>query len=359
VDQHGWDRNLPGKGHVAVDEGELHGFLATLVADLGACARAANVVVGDQLGLYKALADAGPVSPVELAARTGTAVRYLSQWLAGQASGGYVTHDPASGRYRLTDEQAFALADEHSPAYLPGAFRLATAGVQDGSGITQAFRSAGRAGLIRRDPDMFDACEPFFRPAYAANLVDRWIPGLDGVHAKLRQGARVADVGCGRGAGTILLAKAYPSSTFAGFDDHRASVEAARRAAADAGVGERVSFQVTGAGRHPGRGYDLVCSFDCLYDADDPVGVAAHLLASLAGDGTWLLVEPFADDRIHGDLNPAGRAYLLVSALLCGSDGSAPDAGAGEARLRRVVAAAGGSRFRRAAGAGMVFLAQP
>jgi len=249
-----------------------------------------------------------------------------------------LTHDPASGRYRLTDEQALALADQHSPASLPGAFRL----------------------------DAFDTYERSFRPACAAILVDRWIPALDGVHAKLRRGARVADVGCGRGAATILLAKAYPNSTFTGFDDHHASVEAAREAAADAGVGERVSFQVADAGRHPGRGYDLVCSFDCLYDTDDPVGIAAHLLASLAGDGTWLLVEPFADDHLGDILTPAGRAWRLVSALLCGPNGSgrvgaALDGRTGEARLRQVVTAAGCSRFRRAANArsSIAFEARP
>lgn len=345
---------------MAIDEGKLQAFLARLVADLGACAQAADVVIGDQLGLYQALAAAGPVTPAELAARTGTEQPYLGQWLAGQATGGYLTHDPASGRYRLGDEQAFALADEHSPAFLPGAFRLATASVQDGPRVTEAFRAGGGTRRTRRDPDVFDACERFFRPACAANLVDRWIPALDGVHAKLRRGARVADVGCGGGASTILLAAAYPNSTFVGFDDHRPSVEATRAAAADAGVGGRVSFQVADAGRYPGRDYDLVCSFDCLYDADDPVGVAAHLLASLASDGTWLLVEPFADDRIHDDLNPAGRAYLLVSALLCGRNGTALDGGAGEARLRQVVAAAGGSRFRRAdVHPGMVFEARP
>src|SRR2546421_5931083 len=224
---------------MTIDEGRLHQFLGRFVGDLGAPVHAANVVIGDKLGLYKALAAAGPSTPTQLAERTGTHRRYVAEWLAGQAAGGYVTYDPDGGRYHLDDEQAFALADENSPAFVPGAFQLACASVRDEPAITAAFRSGAGVGWHEHNPDVFAGCERFFRPGYAANLVSAWIPALDGVEAKLAASARVADVGCGHGASTVLMAQAWPASTFVGFDYHPASIEEARKRAADAGVAGR------------------------------------------------------------------------------------------------------------------------
>ena len=340
---------------MTIDEGRLHEFLGRFVGDLGATVHAANVVIGDKLGLYKALAAAGPSTPAQLAERTGTHSRYVAEWLAGQAAGGYVTYDPDGGRYHLDDEQAFALADEQSPAFVPGAFQLACASVRDEPAITEAFRSGAGVGWHEHNPDVFDGCERFFRPGYAANLVSAWIPALNGVEAKLGAGARVADVGCGHGASTVLMAQAWPASTFIGFDYHPGSIEQARKRAADAGVADRCRFEVASAKDFPGAGYDLVCTFDSLHDMGDPVGGAGHVLGSLAADGTWLIVEPAAGDRVEDNLNPVGRAYYGFSTLLCVPNslsqevGTALGAQAGEARLRHVVTSAGYSRFRRAA----------
>jgi SAM-dependent methyltransferase len=340
---------------MTIDEGRLHQFLGRFVGDLGATVHAANVVIGDKLGLYKALAAAGPSTPTQLAERTGTHRRYVAEWLAGQAAGGYVTYDPDGGRYHLDDEQAFALADENSPAFVPGAFQLACASVRDEPAITAAFRSGAGVGWHEHNPDVFAGCERFFRPGYAANLVSAWIPALDGVEAKLAASARVADVGCGHGASTVLMAQAWPASTFVGFDYHPASIEEARKRAADAGVADRCRFEVASAAEFPGAGYDLVCTFDSLHDMGDPVGGAQHVLNSLAEDGTWLIVEPAAGDRVEDNLNPVGRAYYGFSTLLCVPNslsqevGTALGAQAGESRLRQVATTAGYSRFRRAA----------
>jgi len=352
---------------MAVEEAKLNEFLGRFVTDLGATVHAANVVIGDRLGLYKALADGGPSTPAELAAHTGTTQRYVAEWLAGQAAGGYVTYDPASGRYRLSDEQAFALADEQSPAFVTGAFQLAAASVRDAPRIVEAFRTGDGVGWHEHNADVFEGCERFFRPGYAANLVSAWIPALDGVEAKLEAGAHVADVGCGHGASTVLLAKAYPASTFVGFDYHRASIEAARKAASQVGLADRVRFEVASAKSYPGSAYDLVCMFDCLHDMGDPVGAAAHVRQTLAPDGTWLLVEPAAGDSVQDNLNPVGRAYYGFSTLLCLPNslsqevGAALGAQAGEGRLHEVATAAGFSRFRRAAETpfNLVFEARP
>ncbi|HJU03238.1 MAG TPA: class I SAM-dependent methyltransferase [Actinomycetes bacterium] len=352
---------------MAVDEARLHEFLGRFVGDLGATVHAANVVLGDKLGLYRALAAAGPSTPAELAEDTGTHARYVAEWLAGQAAGGYVTYDPDAGRYHLTEEQAFALADEQSPAFLPGAFELACATVRDEPRITEAFRSGQGVGWHEHNPDVFTGCERFFRPGYAANLVGSWIPALDGVEARLQAGARVADVGCGHGASTALMAKAYPRSSFTGFDYHGASIEEARKRAAEAGVADRAGFEVAPAAAYPGQGYDLVTTFDALHDMGDPVGAAAHVLASLAPDGTWMIVEPAAGDRVEDNLNPVGRAYYGFSTLLCVPNSLSQDVGAalgaqaGEAGIRRVVTGAGFSRFRRAAETpfNLVFEARP
>jgi Methyltransferase domain len=279
---------------VAVDESKLNEFLGQFVQDLGATVQAGMVVLGHRLGLYRAMAGAGPLTPAELAERTGTAERYVTEWLAAQAAAGYVAYDPAGGRFNLPDEQAFALADPAGQAYLPGAFQLALASLKAEPRIAEAFRTGAGVGWHTQDPEVFDGCEMFFAPGYRANLVQSWIPALDGVEAKLRAGAWVADVGCGHGASTIIMAREYPNSTFTGFDYHERSIDRARKAASDAGVSDRVRFEVAPADGFGGDGYDLVASFDCFHDMGDPAGAAAHIGRALADDGTWLLVEPAA-----------------------------------------------------------------
>jgi SAM-dependent methyltransferase len=351
---------------MAIDEAKLNDFLHRFVGDLGATVHAANVAIGDELGLYKALA-AGPSTPAELAERTGTHPRYVAEWLAGQAAGGYVTYDPDSDRYLLSEEQAFTLTDEQSPAFLPGAFQLAAATVRDAPRMVQAFRTGEGVGWHEHNPDVFEGCERFFRPGYIGNLVDAWIPALDGVQARLEAGARVADIGCGHGASTVLMAQAWPSSTFTGFDYHPASIEEARKRAAEAGVSDRVGFEVAPAGAYPGNGYDLVTTFDALHDMGDPVGASRHVLASLAPEGTWMIVEPAAGDRLEDNLNPVGRAYYGFSTLLCVPNSLSQEVGlalgaqAGEPGIRKVVTEAGFTRFRRAAETpfNLVFEARP
>jgi SAM-dependent methyltransferase len=340
---------------LAVDEDKLNAFLGQFVQDLGATVQAGMVVLGHRLGLYRAMAGAGPLSPAELAERTGTAERYVQEWLAAQASAGYLAYDPASGRFSLPEEQAFALADPGGPVYLPGAFQLALASLKAEPRLAEAFRTGAGVGWHEQDPEVFDGCEMFFAPGYRANLVQSWIPALDGVEAKLRAGARVADVGCGHGASTIIMAKAYPKSSFVGFDYHQRSIDWARKAAADAGVSDRARFEVAPADAFGGDGYDLVASFDCFHDMGDPAGAATHIRRALADDGTWLLVEPAAGDRVEDNLNPVGRLYYGFSVLLCVPNALSqqPTAvlgnQAGEARTRELVAAGGFGRFRRAA----------
>jgi SAM-dependent methyltransferase len=302
---------------MAIDQPKLDEFLGRLVADLGAVFAAPAVVAGDRLGLYKALAAAGPSTPAELAERSGTHPRDVAEWLAGQAAGGYVTYDPAADRYLLTEEQGFALADETSPAFVPGAFQVATSAAKDEPRVTEAIRSGEGLGWHQHHADLWQGTERFLRPGYAANLVESWIPALDGVEGKLRAGARVADVGCGHGASTILLAQAYPGSSFVGFDDHDRSIEWARKAAADAGVSDRVSFEVAPADAYPGQGYDLVAVFDALHDMGDPLAAAAHVRRSLAPGGTFLLVEPAAGERVTDNLNPVGRIFYSASLFIC------------------------------------------
>jgi SAM-dependent methyltransferase len=351
---------------MAIDEAKLNDFLHRFVGDLGATVHAANVAIGDELGLYKALA-AGPSTPAELAERTDTHPRYVAEWLAGQAAGGYVTYDPDSDRYLLSEEQAFTLTDEQSPAFLPGAFQLAAATVRDAPRMVQAFRSGEGVGWHEHNPDVFEGCERFFRPGYIGNLVGAWIPALDGVQARLEAGARVADIGCGHGASTVLMAQAWPSSAFTGFDYHPASVEVARKRAAEAGVTDRVGFEAAPADAYPGKGYDLVTTFDALHDMGDPVGAARHVLSSLAPEGTWMIVEPAAGDRVEDNLNPVGRAYYGFSTLLCVPNSLSQEVGlalgaqAGEPGIRKVVTEAGFTRFRRAAETpfNLVFEARP
>ncbi len=337
-----------------VDQAKLNEFLGKAVGDMGAALNAALVVIGEKRGLYKAMAGAGPITPAELAKKSGNAERYVREWLAAQAAGGYVTYDPATGRYTLPEEQAFALAVEDSPAYLPGAFQLITSALKDEPKIAEAFRTGAGVGWHEHDPDLFEGTERFFRPNYAANVVSSWIPSLDGVEEKLKTGARVADIGCGHGASTVLMAGAYPKSSFTGFDYHEPSIRWARNAAAKAGVAPRASFEVAAAQNYPGSGYDFVTFFDCLHDMGDPVGAARHVLKSLAADGTLMIVEPFANDRIEENLNPVGRVYYSASTLLCVPASLAQEgrlglgAQAGEPRIREVVRAGGFTRFRRA-----------
>ncbi|MBI3948872.1 MAG: class I SAM-dependent methyltransferase [Acidobacteria bacterium] len=340
---------------MSIDQERLNQFVFKAVGDLGATFHAAMVVIGDKLGLYKALANAGPLTSVELAERTGTTERYVREWLASQAAGGYVHYDPETSRYSLSEEQAFALAQEGSPAFLPGAFQLATAALKAEPEISEAFRTGRGFGWHEHDPNLFHGTQRFFRPNYVANLVSHWIPALDGVEAKLREGTHVADVGCGLGASTILMAQSYPNSTFIGFDYHEDSIKWAREKAKEAGVSDRVRFEAARAKDYPGADYGFVTFFDCLHDMGDPVGAAAHVLETLEEDGTWMIVEPFARDRLEENLNPIGRLFYSASTLICTPSSLAQEVGlalgaqAGEARMREVVTKGGFTRFRRAA----------
>ena len=339
---------------MAIDNDKLNEFLGKFVTDLGATVAAGNVVIGHRLGLYKALA-AAPATAGELAAQTETSPRYVAEWLRGQAAGGYVEYDPADDAYSMTEEQAFALTNPDGGVYAPGAFVLALGALRAEPRITEAFRTGAGLGWHEQDADVFTGCEQFFRPGYIANLVPAWIPALDGVAGKLRAGAAVADIGCGLGASTILLAQEYQNSRFTGSDYHDQSIEMARKHAGDAGVADRVTFEVASAATFSGTGYDLATTFDCLHDMGDPLSAARHIRQALKPDGTWLIVEPAAADEVAGNLNPVGRAYYNFSTLLCVPNalsqpgGFALGAQAGEAAIRQVVTDAGFTRFRRAA----------
>ena len=338
---------------MAIDEAKLNGFMGNFVRDLGAVVHASTIVIGDQLGLYKALAT-GPMSAGELAERCGCDPRYVLEWLSAQAASGYACYDAATERFSLDEEQAFALAAEGSPAFIPGAFQVAAAMFAAVPQLVDAFRSGAGIGWHEHHAALFTGTERFFRPGYAANLVAHWIPALDGVEAKLKAGARVADVGCGHGASTVIMAQAYPQSCFVGFDYHEPSIRHARAAALRAGVNERVSFEVGRAQDFPGTDYDLVAVFDCLHDMGDPVAAAKHVKRSLKPDGSWLIVEPFAHDRLEDNLNPVGRIFYSASTCICTPASRAQEGGlclgaqAGEARLRAVVRKGGFGSFRRA-----------
>ena len=339
---------------MAINTDKLQEFVGRFIADLGATVAAGNVVIGHRLGLYQALA-AGPARAEELAARTETSARYIAEWLCGQAAGGYVEYDPSTGPYSMTEEQAFALANPDGGVYIPGAFVFALGALKAEQRITEAFRTGAGMGWHEHDEDVFLGCEQFFRPGYMANLVPSWIPALDGVQDKLRTGARVADIGCGLGASTILLAREYPNSAFAGSDYHDRSIEIARKHADEARVADRVSFEIATAAGFSGTGYDLAATFDCLHDMGDPLAAARHVRQSLAPDGTWLIVEPYAGDTIIDNLNPIGRLGYNFSTLLCvpnamsQAGGYSLGAHAGEAAIRQLVTDAGFTRFRRAA----------
>ena len=338
---------------MALDEANLNAFMGRFVADLGATMHAATVVVGDQLGLYKALAK-GPSSVEALAHSTETDPRYLREWLSAQAASGYVEYDPASDSFSMTEEQVFTLAEEGSPAFIPGAFQVASAQWKAVPKIAKVMRTGLGLGWHEHDAALFHGTERFFRPGYAANLVSQWLPALDGVEARLRAGAKVADVGCGHGASTLIMAEAYPESQFIGFDYHEPSIEHAREAARQAGLGARATFEVATAKDFPGSAYDLVAVYDCLHDMGDPVGAASHVRASLASDGAWLIVEPFANDRLEDNLNPVGRIFYAASTFICTPASRSQEVGlclgaqAGEARIRKVCEQGGFTRFRRA-----------
>ena len=349
-----------------LDMEKLEAFVFRAVDEVGATLNTALVVMGDRLGLYKALAGAGPLTPTELAERTGTTERYVREWLNAQAAGGYVEYDPESGRYTLPPEQALALTDSDSPAYLPGFFQIALGSVIDSPRIAAAAETGEGVGWHQHNHDVYEGCERFFRPGYNANLISTWLPALDGVVEKLEQGVSVADVGCGHGSSTILMAKSYPNSTFVGSDYHEGSIETARQRAAEAGV-DNAEFQVAPASGFTGEKYDLVTMFDCLHDMGDPVGAARHVREVIADDGTWMIVEPIAGDHVEDNLNPVGRTYYGFSTLLCTPSSLSQPVGlalgtqAGPARIRDVVSAAGFTRFRIAAQTpfNLVFEARP
>jgi SAM-dependent methyltransferase len=337
-----------------MDEEKFHQLLHHFVEDLGATIGAGGIVIGDQLGLYRTLAT-GPQLPDELASATGTAPRYVEEWLRAQAAGGYVEHDAATGRYSMTEEQTFALTDPDGPVFLPGAFQLALGSLKALPQLTEAFRTGDGIGWHQHDEDVFHGCERFFRPGYAADLVTSWLPALDGVEDRLHAGGTVADIGCGLGASTLLMAQAYPEATITGSDYHGRSIELARKHAAERGVSHRVGFEVAGADTFGGGPYDLVTTFDCLHDMGDPVAAARHVRDRLADDGTWMVVEPYAGDTVADNLNPVGRVFYGFSTFLCVpnavSQGGARTLGAqaGESAIRRVTEEAGFTRFRRAA----------
>jgi 2-polyprenyl-3-methyl-5-hydroxy-6-metoxy-1,4-benzoquinol methylase len=348
----------------AIDETKLNAFMGKAVMDMGAALHATLVVVGDRLGLYKAMAGAGGLTSAELAARTNTSERYVREWLNANAASGYVTYDPATKRYELPPEQAFAL----TVMDIPGAFHIISACFKDEPKITQAFRTGEGVGWHEHDANLFCGTERFFRPNYANNLLSAWIPALDGVKEKLASGGSVADVGCGHGASTMLMAKAFPKSHFCGFDYHSGSIEYARHVAGSEGLLDQIGFEVASSKSYPvNGGYDLVTFFDCLHDMGDPTGAASHVLSSLKPDGTWMIVEPFANDSPEENHNPVGRIYYSASTMICTPASLAQEVGAalgaqaGEQRIRDVVTAAGFTRFRRAAQTpfNLVFEARP
>ena len=339
---------------MTINEERLNEFVGRFAGDLGAVLHASTVLLGDRLGLYVAMGDGEPVTAAQLAERTSYPERYLAEWLSSQAASGYAEYDPATETFRLTEEQAFALTSPDNPLFAPGGLQVAASAIADVDLIAEAFRTGRGVGWGEHDHNLFDGTDRFFRPNYIGNLVDAWLPALDGVVAELETGARVADVGCGYGSSTILMAKAFPNATLVGSDLHPPSIEAARKAAAEAGVGDRCTFEVADANTYSGSGYDLVTFFDSLHDMGDPVGVAAHVRSTLTDNGTWLLVEPNAADSLEDNLNPVGRIFYSASTMICVPNSRSQEVGlalgaqAGEARTRQVTEQAGFSRFRRA-----------
>jgi 2-polyprenyl-3-methyl-5-hydroxy-6-metoxy-1,4-benzoquinol methylase len=336
------------------DPAKLDVFMGKMLGDLGAAASGALVLLGDRLGLFKALAHAGPMTPKQLAEKTGTNERYIREWLNGQAAAGYVTFNPIMQTYEMTDEQAFVLANDQSPAFMCGAFEVIESMFRDEHKVSAAFRNGNGVGWHEHSDCLFRGTERFFRAGYAANLVSSWLPALEGVVDKLNRGAKVADVGCGHGASTILMAKAFPKSQFIGFDYHAHSIDRATRATRDANLETNCRFETASAKDFRGDHYDLVTCFDCLHDMGDPAGAAKHIYSTLASDGTWMIVEPYAEDSAESNHNPVGRIYYAASTMICVPHSMSQEvatalgAQAGEKRLREVVESGGFTRFRRA-----------
>jgi SAM-dependent methyltransferase len=333
---------------------KLNELVGKLVGDLGAAIAGASILLGDRLGLYKAMVDGAPVTSSELAKKTGLHERYVREWLSGQAASGYIDYHSEKNVFSLSPEQAMAFAEEGSPAFFAGAFDVVQATYLDEPKVAEAFRTGKGVGWHEHSKCLFSGTERFFRPGYNANLVSNWIPALDGVEEKLKAGAKIADVGCGHGASTIVMAQAYPNSKFFGFDYHVPSIERAKIAANEAGVGDRITFAQASAKDFPAKDYDLVAFFDCLHDMGDPVGAGKHVKNTLAKDGTWMIVEPFAHDNLKDNLNPVGRVFYGASTFICTPASLSQEvalglgAQAGERRLRQVVTEAGFTRFRRA-----------
>jgi len=349
-----------------VDETKLHEFIGKAVGEWGAAMGAMLILVGDRLGLFQAMAGAGPLSAEQLAAKTGTHPRLIREWLAAQAAGGYVTYDPRSGTYTLPDEQAVALTDDNSPAYIAGAYQVLASVFKDEEKIIQAFKTGKGLGWGDHHHYLFEGTERFFKPNYVANLATSWIPALEGVESRLKEGGKVADVGCGHGVSTILMARAFPKSKIVGFDYHKPSVEWARKQAEKEGL-NNVTFEVAGSTDYPGDDYDLVAFFDCFHDMGNPAGAAKHTLEAVKKkNGSWMLVEPFANDKVEDNLNPVGRVFYSASTMICvpaslNESGPALGAQAGESRIRDIARSAGFSKFRRATQTpfNLVFEARP
>src|ERR1700720_4032150 len=337
-----------------VNPDKLNAFMGKMLGDMGAAANAALVKVGDRLGLYKALAANGPMTPADLAKASGTTERYIREWLSAQAAAGYIDYDATTGKFHMQPEQKMAFADEDSPVFIGAIGDVMSAIVLDGPKISEAFKTGKGVRWNDRAECLFCGTARFFRASYQHHLVQEWLPALDGVVEKLKRGAKVADVGCGHGVSTRLMAEAFPNSRFFGFDYHPGSIEAARQTAKDTGLGDRVRFDVHSAKTYPAENYDLVCFFDCLHDMGDPVGAMKHVRETMAADGTCMLVEPFANDRLEDNLNPVGRIFYAASTVICTPAsldqevGMALGAQAGEARLRDVANKGGFTRFRRA-----------
>ncbi len=338
-----------------MNEEKLTSLVGQVLNDLGGAFSIGLVRIGSALGLYRTLLAGGPMTSSELALNSGIHERYVREWLAHQAASNYVTYDPKAKTFAMFPEQAAILGDKDSPVYLADAFEAAAAYSEDTPKIQSAFRKGSGVGWANRTGCLFCAIARFFRPGYQANIVENWLPALDGVVEKLRRGARVADVGCGHGYSTLMMAKAFPNSEFVGFDFHSASIDDARRHAKKHNAAGNVRFEISSAKAYPGENYDLVTFFDCLHDMGDPVGAAAHVRRSLRPDGTWMIVEPFAHDNLEDNLNPVGRLYYAASTLVCvptsldQEAGAALGAQAGERRLRDVAKSGGFASFRRAA----------
>lgn len=338
-----------------IDPAKLDALIGRAIGDLSAGYGGVMLSLGHKLGLFKAMAGAGPLSARELAARAKCAERYVREWLNSQVAGGYVAYHAISDSYELTPEQAFVLANEDSPAFMPNAWNVPASMWADEAKAEQAFRTGSGIPWGDHDGRLYCGVASFYRNAYRGSLVPEWLPALEGVVEKLSSGGRVADIGCGHGHSTVLMAEAFPQSTFHGFDTHGPSIDEARKVAAEAAVSTRASFMTAGAHNYPGKDYDLICFFDCLHDMGDPVAAATHAAQALAPDGAVMLVEPFANDRVEDNISPVARLYYAASTMICCahsiSDGGRLVLGAqaGEARLAEVFRKAGFTRFRRAA----------